>query len=870
MAHLLTSRVGSIFNKRLGRTISGRCSFFFRRSKHSSDCEGGELGQGDASDRSCEGRETMGRYRRGGGRGGGRGREFGGRKGKRGRPNDESQGQHTQPNLRWYFELLHDLIKRELDEEQAVINERLTRWPLHRLLREGVTLVEMHAKKRGKIFGDQIYLFYSERRDVGYHRFSVGDIVTICSHNPLQPEAEGVVYGRTRDTVSVVVSGLPRKQIWRLDKGTNKIAYERMKAALLNITGNLCGAPSWLQPLLIPTARWVANAESRQRIPPPEMIMMAARTSFQYSEMGSENQQALSLDSIVAEMQQRPPEHGLEMTLRNLRNDTTNPETEIRSLNDSQVEAVRRGLMGSMSLIQGPPGTGKTSTAVHLIQAWRRLNPEAGPVLATAQSNVAVDQLLMGCAQLGLKAVRIGQPVRVTADLRTNTLDAKVQQHPQMQEVDALKEQIENLRRDMPRLSGRDIGLANRDLRRLVGQSKTLMDEISAEVVQQSDVVCATCIGAGADLLANTQFRMVVVDEATQCAEPEAVVPLVKCQRYGQIVMIGDHQQLPPTVISQHPESQRLLGTSLFQRMVATKQALQEHRGEAGTGMSSALESVTSMTRNDALSAASFVDPLFDNINTTMLQIQYRMHPTIAEWPSLSFYSGKLQSGVSSGDRIPPPGVPWPMNLPANPGASFPVHNDLSNRDPVVFVSVMGGVEQTVGETQSKVNHTEVQAVLAIVVRLLSANSGVSFMGADPVTESGIGIISPYTGQVRAITDALKRANIPITFGDGDDVEFGYQPRRGVEIKSVDGYQGREKEVIILSTVRSNPSGEIGFLTDYRRLNVAVTRAKRGLVIVGDPTTLGKKNALWKSWLQFLGAKNLLIDARQLVMARQF
>mgnify|MGYP005711550553 CR=1 FL=1 len=82
------------------------------------------------------------------------------------------------------------------------------------------------------------------------------------------------------------------------------------------------------------------------------------------------------------------------------------------------------------------------------------------------------------------------------------------------------------------------------------------------------------------------------------------------------------------------------------------------------------------------------------------------------------------------------------------------------------------------------------------------------------------------------------------------------QPYHGLEIKSVDGYQGREKEVIVFSTVRANERGEVGFLADYRRLNVAITRAKRGLILLGHPTTL-RHDGTWKSYLDWIDEHQL-------------
>ena len=77
-----------------------------------------------------------------------------------------------------------------------------------------------------------------------------------------------------------------------------------------------------------------------------------------------------------------------------------------------------------------------------------------------------------------------------------------------------------------------------------------------------------------------------------------------------------------------------------------------------------------------------------------------------------------------------------------------------------------------------------------------------------------------------------------------------------IEVKTVDGYQGREKEVIVFSCVRSNSEGRIGFLSDPRRLNVALTRAKRGLIVIGDPSTL-REDENWSAWLEHARKHNL-------------
>merc|ERR1712061_640809 len=103
------------------------------------------------------------------------------------------------------------------------------------------------------------------------------------------------------------------------------------------------------------------------------------------------------------------------------------------------------------------------------------------------------------------------------------------------------------------------------------------------------------------------------------------------------------------------------------------------------------------------------------------------------------------------------------------------------------------------------------------------------------------GIVTPYAAQVRLLRRKLARAGLPTAREKG-----------GVETNSVDGYQGREKEAIVISLVRSSSSGSLGFVVDWRRANVAFTRARRGLVVIGDPDTLGREATTWAPWLRWM------------------
>jgi len=194
-----------------------------------------------------------------------------------------------------------------------------------------------------------------------------------------------------------------------------------------------------------------------------------------------------------------------------------------------------------------------------------------------------------------------------------------------------------------------------------------------------------------------------------------------------------------------------------------------------------------------------------------LLEAQHRMHPAISAFPRAAFYGGRLMDGIACEDRPAPDGFHWPKK-----------------NMPLCFLPVRGR-EQREGESLR--NEEEAQRVLEVVKGLLNG-------GLEP---SEVGIVSPYAAQVRLLKNTLIRAGLPTARDKG-----------GVEINSVDGYQGREKEAIVISTVRSSSSGGLGFVADWRRANVAFTRARRGLVVVGDPETLGRDPTTWAPWLKWV------------------
>ena len=137
-------------------------------------------------------------------------------------------------------------------------------------------------------------------------------------------------------------------------------------------------------------------------------------------------------------------------------------------------------------------------------------------------------------------------------------------------------------------------------------------------------------------------------------------------------------------------------------------------------------------------------------------------------------------------------------------------------------------IEEESGSSRSNMDEA------AVVVKVVN-----DLLAPGDLSSDDIGVISPYAGQVRLIRSMVD-----------EQIE-------GLEVKSVDGYQGREKEIIVLSTVRANEAGKVGFLSNYRRLNVALTRAKRGLIVIGDDRTL-RNDPTWASWLDWVSESNLM------------
>ncbi|KAL4317814.1 hypothetical protein GQ457_18G023470 [Hibiscus cannabinus] len=265
-------------------------------------------------------------------------------------------------------------------------------------------------------------------------------------------------------------------------------------------------------------------------------------------------------------------------------------------------------------------------------------------------------------------------------------------------------------------------------------------------------------------------LNVLVIDEAAQLKECESAIPM---QLPGIVhsVLIGDEWQLPATVLS-NVSSEAGFGRSLFQRL--TNLGHSKH----------------------------------------LLNIQYRMHPSISCFPNACFYNNQISDAVGVKHKsYEKHYLPWPMFGPYS------------------FINVSGREEKD-DLGRSRRNMIEVAVVQMLVQTLYKA--------WNKREKLSVGIISPYAAQVVAIQEKLGRR-----YEETDNFE--------VKVKSVDGFQGGEEDIIIISTVRSNSSGEIGFVSNSQRTNVALTRARHCLWVLGDGRTLAKHESVWQG---------LVIDAK--------
>ncbi|KAK7242556.1 ATP-dependent 5'-3' RNA helicase [Aureococcus anophagefferens] len=449
-------------------------------------------------------------------------------------------------------------------------------------------------------------------------------------------------------------------------------------------------------------------------------------------------------------------------------------------LDDHQRACVARAeAEPALFLVHGPPGTGKTTTVVEVIA---RAAAKGQRVLACAASNVAVDNLLERVAAAFRAAksprglLRLGHPARLSEAASRYSMEEVLRTADGADVLEDARAELRNLRKDAAadRASAKRTA-ARRETRVVRAELRDREKKLAKDVVKRCAVVFATNVGAASRLLDDAPpFDLVVVDECAQALEISCWIPLLRGKR---AVLAGDHRQLAPTVKCDDGDPTNAPAALL--KATLFERLMDDRRPGRGEAHISLL-----------------------------LATQYRMHGDISEWASAATYDGRLRAAPScvardlyAGSFLPPPVNPddaiRPMVHVDTAGLGFFDDSDAKTRD-----------DADEHGAASVANPREAAVVASHVALLLAA-------GLDAAQ---ICVIAPYNAQVAALRGALEGT--------------------GVEARTVDGYQGGERDAVVLSLTRSNEARAVGFLADERRLNVAVTRARRHVAVVCDADTV--------------------------------
>ncbi|MFW6376017.1 MAG: IGHMBP2 family helicase [Thermoplasmatota archaeon] len=649
-----------------------------------------------------------------------------------------------------HFSKLVELEREEEMERHEREMKNLSGWERQK---KGRAVLNARARDEGTGLGGKFIVKFVRKDGLPDTEMSVGDLIRVSKNHPLSDDnPSGTVIERTGYSITAAFDDKPPGWIYdkvRLDLYVNDITFQRMLDAVNKTKG----------------------LEGKKRRLINKIISEGELESEQMEDVFFMNQ----------------------------------------DLNKSQQEAVIKAMESQdIHLIHGPPGTGKTVTCVEIIEQAVEANQT---VIACADSNTAVDNLVEHLVSRGRNVVRVGHPARVTPVLREHTLDYILEDNSTYLKAQELRERAFELKEEQDKYtypSGRwRRGLSNEAIKSLAKKGKgsrgippnkiqemakclEIQDEVDElfdkvdelenkavnEVLERADLVCSTNSSSASQALEDREFDLCVIDEATQASEPSCLIPTVKADK---LVMAGDHKQLPPTILNEKAKNEGLAET-LFERLVA----------------------------------------MYGDEVKTLLKVQYRMHEKIMRFSDDEFYDGQIVADASVKNHL--------LEEIVDNHVENKFDEILDTKEPIVLIDTQGKMpERSRNGSTSKENKGE-----ALISKKLV--DGFLDMGIE---SKDIGVISPYDDQKELIKDQV-------------DDEM-------VEIDTVDGFQGREKEVIILSLTRSNKKDNIGFLKDLRRLNVSITRARRKLVVIADCNTVST-HPLYEKLFNYIGDEGKKLD----------
>ena len=460
-------------------------------------------------------------------------------------------------------------------------------------------------------------------------------------------------------------------------------------------------------------------------------------------------------------------------------------------LNPTQERAVNEVLWAKdVAIVHGPPGTGKTTT---LVEAINETLMRESQVLVCAQSNMAVDWISEKLVDRGINVLRIGNPTRVNDKMLGFTYERRFESHADYPQLWAIRKAIRELRKNRKKGSEN----YHQKMDRLKSRAAEIELRINAELFGEARVIACTLVGSAHHLLEGMKFGTLFIDEAAQALEAACWIPM---KRASRVILAGDHCQLPPTVKS-IAALRAGLGKTLMERIAENKPEV-----------------------------------------VTLLKIQYRMNDEIMRFSSDWFYGGKVESAPQIKYRsVLDYDHPITWIDTSNEENQITIEGEDAPEDSASTASSVSAAnlnsdlnfkEQFVGESFGRINKAEAELTLLTLAEYFTK------IGKQRVLEERIdvGIISPYRAQVQYLKKLIKK------------YEFFKPYRRLISVNTVDGFQGQERDVILISLVRSNDEGQIGFLKDLRRMNVAMTRARMKLFILGNKDTMTKHPFYKKLW----------------------
>ncbi|KAJ7999579.1 hypothetical protein DPEC_G00195880 [Dallia pectoralis] len=491
------------------------------------------------------------------------------------------------------------------------------------------------------------------------------------------------------------------------------------------------------------------------------------------------------------------------------------PPEGLPKLNESQYDAVEKVLNSNFTVIQGPPGTGKTVVGVYIVNWLVKLNSE-NPRTLEDPRNKDKKEVILYCGPSNKSVDVVAEKLMKFGDklkpLRVCGRQMEMQEYPYP--GSSLQWSSKTLRQERSKPELRGITLHHRirykenphsgaikvfDNRitaareskgeeltdEEVEEYKELLNKARVHELKQHNVILCTCTAASTpNLIKTVSARQILIDECAMATEPQALIPLVHNQP-EKVVLIGDHKQLRP-IIKNKLVRKLGMSKSLFERYFER------------------------------------------NIQTVMLDTQYRMDEDICKFPSKMFYEEKLKT----------------FKIPEPPNSVLKIEKKTTH---TVFVHITGKVSSLVvstekGNENSKANKDEKDFVVLLAKKLVEESK---------IDQGKIAILSPYNAQVSEIKKALKA------------MKLGQ-----ITVTTITKSQGSEWHYILLSTVCSLPSEEIeiepdrawqskhlGFVADPNQINVAITRAKVGLCIVGNQELLSRSNT-WRRLLEDYTARN--------------